>query len=543
MSALGIHRSSFLLRTLGICALAANAIAQSWAVQFGSVGFDTSMAVAPDGLGGTFSAGHTSGDVAGANAGSDDVFVVRTGADGGQLWAIQIGTGALDNVGGIAPDGAGGLFVAGSTAGAFTTSAGSLDGFLARCDAQGHVLWTVNAGTPQADGFDAVVGDGAGGAIAVGRTAESPPDAYRLWIVRFDGFGVVQSSMTLPVFGDARPTCATADGAGGTFIGGRVQTSTSTDGFLARLTHTGDVLWTRFLASSGSESVEGVGLDGAGGVYAVGRTNGALGIHHGAVDGFLARYDAAGDLGWLQQLGTARSDSAWSVASDGVGGAVVAGDTWGDFAGTSGGGLDGWLMRFDGAGTATWGHQVAGATKDVALGVCTVAPGEFVAVGETYSDLFATQPSPSSDAWIARFRVCALGPATSYCVASPNSTGQGATIAALGSTDLSLDDFTLNAAGCPAGEIGLFLMGNGQASIPFGDGVLCLDGDIWRIQPALVTDVLGAASLALDFSDPTSHTSQISAGETWNFQFWYRDTASSGAGFNLSDAMSATFCP
>jgi hypothetical protein len=33
-------------------------------------------------------------------------------------------------------------------------------------------------------------------------------------------------------------------------------------------------------------------------------------------------------------------------------------------------------------------------------------------------------------------------------------------------------------------------------------------------------------------------------GSTWNFQFWYRDSKGPlQSGFNLSDALTATFCP
>jgi len=35
----------------------------------------------------------------------------------------------------------------------------------------------------------------------------------------------------------------------------------------------------------------------------------------------------------------------------------------------------------------------------------------------------------------------------------------------------------------------------------------------------------------------------IQAGEAWRFQFWYRNPAGGGAGFNLSDALLVTFCP
>ena len=35
----------------------------------------------------------------------------------------------------------------------------------------------------------------------------------------------------------------------------------------------------------------------------------------------------------------------------------------------------------------------------------------------------------------------------------------------------------------------------------------------------------------------------VNLGDRKYYQFWYRDPAGGGAGFNLSDGLSATFCP
>jgi hypothetical protein len=51
----------------------------------------------------------------------------------------------------------------------------------------------------------------------------------------------------------------------------------------------------------------------------------------------------------------------------------------------------------------------------------------------------------------------------------------------------------------------------------------------------------GFAQRTLDFT--SSPASDITAGSTWSFQFFYRDVAAGGAGFNLSNGLSATFCP
>ncbi len=61
--------------------------------------------------------------------------------------------------------------------------------------------------------------------------------------------------------------------------------------------------------------------------------------------------------------------------------------------------------------------------------------------------------------------------------------------------------------------------------------------------PVTKTDALGQASLIVDYANPPQVSGQITVGSTWSFQFWYRDPGFGGAGFNLSNALEATFCP
>ena len=53
-------------------------------------------------------------------------------------------------------------------------------------------------------------------------------------------------------------------------------------------------------------------------------------------------------------------------------------------------------------------------------------------------------------------------------------------------------------------------------------------------------------SLELDLAAPPANSGagQITAGSTWNFQYWYRDPQlPGGSGFNLSDALQVLFRP
>ncbi len=130
---------------------------------------------------------------------------------------------------------------------------------------------------------------------------------------------------------------------------------------------------------------------------------------------------------------------------------------------------------------------------------------------------------------------------TAYCVGAPNSTGQGAAIGYAGSTSLSANDLVLTASSCPSQEFGLFFFGDGQTQVPLGDGNLCVSGSLTRLL-VVQTDMAGDVSFTIDYASLPPGGGQVTAGSTWNFQFWYRDPVAGGSGSNLTDALEATFC-
>lgn len=136
---------------------------------------------------------------------------------------------------------------------------------------------------------------------------------------------------------------------------------------------------------------------------------------------------------------------------------------------------------------------------------------------------------------------CGGGPET-YCQTSPNSNGSGALIAWSGSSSVSSNDLVLEVFAAAVNRPGIFYYGPDQVQVPFGDGYRCVGGALKRL-PVVFSDSSGGALYAVDLTDPTLPTGSIAAGETWNFQFWFRDTAAGGAGFNFSDALSVPFIP
>jgi len=110
-----------------------------------------------------------------------------------------------------------------------------------------------------------------------------------------------------------------------------------------------------------------------------------------------------------------------------------------------------------------------------------------------------------------------------------------------GSVGIAANDFGLGASGAPALKSGLFFFGSVPTQVPFGDGYRCISAPVRRL-PIVQTTSSGTAAYALDFTDASLSSSVIAAGQTWKFQFWYRDPTFGTAGVNLTDGLSVTFC-
>ncbi|MEZ6005490.1 MAG: hypothetical protein R3F33_15045 [Planctomycetota bacterium] len=137
-----------------------------------------------------------------------------------------------------------------------------------------------------------------------------------------------------------------------------------------------------------------------------------------------------------------------------------------------------------------------------------------------------------------------------YC--SPNvvnSTGQSGVISAVGSSFVADNTLTLEVAQLPNFVFGIFITSQTQGLIanPGGaDGNLCLSGAIGRYNQGgqiFGTSGSGTGSLVLDLTmTPTPNTPvAVMAGETWNFQAWYRDFYNNTSHSNFTDAISITF--
>ena len=136
-----------------------------------------------------------------------------------------------------------------------------------------------------------------------------------------------------------------------------------------------------------------------------------------------------------------------------------------------------------------------------------------------------------------------VGVGTNYCPLTVNSAGPGTVMSGSGSASVMANDLVIEAANGPATQPGVFFYGPSQIQVPFGEGNRCVGGAVIRLWPPSVADGTGLNTRVVDNMSPaiTGGASPIVVGGTQNFQYWHRDPAGGGSGFNLSDALSVLF--
>jgi len=213
------------------------------------------------------------------------------------------------------------------------------------------------------------------------------------------------------------------DKAGNVYVGGRTESGGwvsggydqtyggSGDGFVAKLSAGGELLWSTYLGGGAEDTARSVAVDGEGNVYAAGIAHSSdWDVGAGA---FLIQFSSSGARLWSMHLagpdvGGAFVDTAGNVYVCGEGGFVSkispGGDTiWtthvsgfaysaavgpsGDVyvVGNTNGGMDGFVVKLSSAGDPLWSSYLGGAGKDDAIDVAVDSGGDVYVVGGTSS--------------------------------------------------------------------------------------------------------------------------------------------------------------
>jgi hypothetical protein len=123
-------------------------------------------------------------------------------------------------------------------------------------------------------------------------------------------------------------------------------------------------------------------------------------------------------------------------------------------------------------------------------------------------------------------------------------------MAACGSGSVSTDDLRLEGTHFPPNKLTLLFNGPAQSQVVFADGIRVVAGQspvgVYRYG-GLHADAQGRVLRGpglVAYSQGLAVNGRIQAGQTWNWQYWYRDNQGPcGGGTNYTNGVKVTFEP
>ena len=407
-----------------------------------------------------------------ANAGSRDLYVAKYSPAGVLLWAEDMpgaNGSSVGQGGGIAVDPSGNVLLTGSYSGtitlgpgsgatALTSGASAFDGFVAKLDGSGRVLWArdIGASAYAVDAGQAITADASGNVYATGL---------------FSGTAT---------FGATALTTASQD-----------------DAFVTKLGPNGNFLWA--VATQGSSypaatQGNGIAVDASGNVGVAGSFSAQVDFNPGAgvanltsagsKDAFLWKLNPDGSFAWAEGFGGGDVDQANAVAVDAAGDFVTTGGFTGRVAFgattlTAGGSEDAFVLKAGPTGAVLWARSFAGtAGPSVGRAVTLDGAGDVLTDGD-FSGTVDFNPgagsAPLTSAGSTNVYLSELDSAGNYLavqgMSAPGANfGFGVAASASGAASIVgtyTGPATLGGATIPqAGNASLFVAGLGLGAAP-----------------------------------------------------------------------------
>ncbi len=396
-----------------------------WQKRLGDAAEQRGYAVDVDGNGNLVICGRTAGTVDFGGGGvaavtTSDAFFAKYSSAGNYSIAKVFGTTGTHEAQDVSVDGNGNIVIAGRMSGTIdfgggllTSTANSNDIFVAKFSSAGVFAWAKRFGDGGDQSAHAVATDAMGNVVVTGRLAGTvdfgggnltSAGGRDVYVAKYDGNGNHLGSKRFGGAMDDSPNDIDIDGNGNIVVagsfngsvdfgGGALVSGGATDAFVAAYDANGNHLFSKRYGDAAAQSSSGVATDGAGNIYLMGTTAGAIDLGGGAVssagvnDVWLTKMSGAGTYQWQKIFGDAQDQSSRFLSANAGGDVVIVGT----FAGTinfgggtinSGGGKDAFVAKLNTNGQHIFSYGAGDGSDQAGGGVVLDGMGNTLLVGQ-----------------------------------------------------------------------------------------------------------------------------------------------------------------
>jgi len=310
-------------------------------------------------------------------AGAEDIYLIKTNVNGDSLWTKTFGGINHEDAFFIQQTADGGYLTTGYTV---SFGAGNNDIYLIKTDANGDLLWTKSFGGLSFDAGYEVLQTIDGGYIITGTIYSS--GSNDVCLIKTDANGDSLWTKTFGGTGNDLGNSIQQTTDGGFIISGFTSSfgAGGYDIYLIKTDVNGNLLWTRTFGGALEDKGNSVQQTTDGGYIICGWT---LSFGAGAENVYLIKTDINGNLLWSKTFGGTIVEEGYSVQQTTDGGYIIAGNTF-SFSAT-GSETNFYLIKTDANGDSLWTKTFGGADNDEANSVHQTMDGGYIIGGSTYS--------------------------------------------------------------------------------------------------------------------------------------------------------------